>query len=92
MHYTEEFKIQVIKKYIEENKTQMQVSRETGVSVSSVRNWIRSYNLNPENPFVGSGRTVLEVIPEYENLKMIKDLQEENAILKKALAIFAREK
>lgn len=92
MQYSEEFKLQVVKKYIDEKKTQTQVSRETGVSVYSIKKWVQAYQDNPEHPFVGSGNIVPKARSEHDLLKENRELREEVAILKKALTIFAKEK
>lgn len=67
-----------------------EISRETGVNENTLYGWLRRYRGNRDKPFVGSGR----VLPENEELvrlhREIKDLREENEILKKAAAYFAK--
>ena len=51
---------------------------------------MKRYRENRDKPFVGSGR----ILPENEEmvrlLREVKDLREENEILKKAAAYFAK--
>lgn len=48
------------------------------------------YKKDPVNSFVGSGNLKPEDAAMRELNKRIKDLEEENAILKKAMGIFAK--
>jgi transposase len=66
------------------------MSREIGVSDNTLYNWMKRYRENSEKPFVGSGH----ILPENEEMfrlrKEVRDLREENEILKKAAAYFAK--
>ena len=66
------------------------MSRETGISKNTLHIWMRRYRENREVPFVGSGK----VLPENEEVVRLRrenrDLREENEILKKAAAYFAK--
>jgi transposase len=70
--------------------TVAELSRETGINENTLYGWIRRYRQNREKPFVGSGH----VLPENEELVHLKrenkNLREENEILKKAAAYFAK--
>ena len=59
------------------------MARELGININTLREWVRRYKEDQNEPFVGSGnlRTEARNIRELE--KRIKDLEEENAILKK---------
>ncbi len=65
----------------------MQTARDLGVDHSNLRKWIQAIEDNPETAFPGKG------IPRDKELtdmkKRINDLEQENAILKKAVGIFA---
>jgi transposase len=67
-----------------------EMSRETGISENTLYIWLKRYRENREKPFVGSGR----ILPENEEIVRLrrenKDLKEENEILKKAAAYFAK--
>ena len=84
--YTEEFKKTIVELYEAGNKTKTELAREYGTSEGNVRAWIKKY---------GKIKTSTEeVTSNDEIIKMKKKMQEietENEILKKALAIFSRQ-
>ena len=88
--YDPEYKIEVCKQIASGLATVAGISRETGVSENTLHQWMKRYRENKETPFVGSGK----ILPENEELfrlrKENKDLKEENFILKKAAAYFAK--
>lgn len=59
------------------------------LSYDTLHRWIREFKTDPQNSFRGSGH----LRPDEEEIRWLKkenqDLREENAILKKATAIFA---
>ena len=67
-----------------------EINQETGISENTLYTWMKRYRENREKPFVGSGR----ILPENEEVVRLRrecrDLQEENEILKKAAAYFAK--
>ena len=67
-----------------------EISLETGISENTLYGWVKRYRANREKPFVGSGY----ILPENEEMVRLrrenKRLQEENEILKKAAAYFAK--
>ena len=80
--YDEDFKKSIVTLF-QNGKTQSQLSKEYGVSLSAINKWVRLYS------------TVKTEDGEILTAKQIKDLQkrllqleEENLILKKAIAIF----
>lgn len=84
--YTEEFKKTIVELYEKGNKTKTELAREYGTSECNVRAWIKKY---------GKIQTSTgEITTNDEIIKMKKKIQEietENEILKKALAIFSRQ-
>ena len=84
--YTEEFKKTIVELYEEGNKTKSELAREYGTSEANIRAWIKKY-----------GKIVTttgDVTNNDEIIKLRKRMQEvetENEILKKALAIFSRQ-
>ena len=88
--YSQEFKLQAVKRCIEQKLPAAQVARELGVNENTMRQWVKTYRENQSEPFVGSGNLRSEELELRELRKRIRDLEEENAILKKAAAIFAR--
>ena len=87
--YSEEFKLNAVKRCIEQNQTAAQTARELGVNENTMRQWVKTYKQDESEPFVGSGNLRTEERELKELKKRIRDLKEENEILKKAAAIFA---
>ena len=90
--YSKEFKLQAVKRVLEDGVTQTQVAKELGVSVETLRFWVRTYKENKDEPFVGSGKLRQEDQRIRDLERRIRDLEEENEILKKAAAIFAKDR
>ena len=88
--YSAEFKIEAVKRLEKSGESLSQVARELGVRPTTMHGWVQKYKESPETPFPGSGH----LKPEDERLrkleKEIRDLKEENEILKKAAAYFAK--
>ena len=88
--YSTEFKIQTVKRLEKTEEPLSNVARELGISPSTIHGWVKKYKESLEAPFPGSGH----LKPEDERLrkleKEIRNLKEENEILKKAAAYFAK--
>ena len=85
--YTSEFKQQVVELYNTGNYSYTQLSSEYGVSTSTLLNWVRT--LSPVE--ISENQTISA--KEFKALqKKMKELEVENEILKKATAIFAKER
>ncbi len=80
--YSEEFKQTIVNLY-HSGKTHAQIHKEYGVSSSALSNWVRKYS---EVKIDDS--TVLTANQVRELQKRCAQLEEENLILKKAIAIF----
>jgi transposase len=86
--YEESFKKETVKYILENNKSVAQTARETGVNENTLHGWIKKYGQKPDVKAVQTFST-----PEAERKameKQIRDLQEENEILKKAMHYFAK--
>lgn len=86
--YDETFKKETVKYILENNKPVAQVARETGVNTNTLYSWINKYSEQPEVKAVQTFST-----PEAELRalqKQLRDLEEENEILKKAMHYFAK--
>lgn len=66
------------------------VARELDLVHQTLHKWIAKYKKDQEDSFVGSGNLSQNDKAEYKKDKQIRDLQEEVAILKKAMGIFAK--
>ena len=88
--YDPAYKLEICKQVESGAVSVVEISQETGISENTLYGWTKRYRENREKPFVGSGR----VLPENEELVRLKrenrDLREENEILKKAAAYFAK--
>jgi len=82
--YTEEFKNTIVELY-NSGKSLTELSSEYGVSKSTINGWVKS-----SKPVVVDDGDVV-TMKEFKALKQeIAMLKEENEILKKAMAIFAK--
>lgn len=88
--FTVEYKKEIIKLITEQGKKVSQVAEDIGVSQTSIKRWIKEYSTHGENAFPGKGK----LKPEDDEIRTMKkklaDLEEENAILKKAICIFTK--
>ncbi len=88
--YDKQFKEQAVKLVLELDRPVKSVADELGIHENTLYKWVNQYKKHHEHAFPGSGK----LRPEDEEMRrlkrMIADLKEENAILKKAAAIFAK--
>ncbi len=89
-NYSLEYKTEICKRIIEGGEKVSHVSAEQNLVENTVRSWLRSYKQREGKPFVGSGNIKPEEAELKRLQKEIRELQEENEILKKAAAFFAR--
>ena len=75
---------------VEEGKAVAQTARQLDISPKTFHKWVADYKKDAEHSFVGSGNLKPEDREKRELQKNIRDLEEENAILKKAMSIFAK--
>ena len=87
--YDTEFKLQAVRLATELNKSVTQVADELGIPSSTLHGWIKATQQDPHQPFIGSGQLRPEDRAARDLQKRLRDLEEENAILKKAMRIFA---
>lgn len=88
--YTPEFKKETIRLVTELGQEVRKVAQDIGVHENTIYKWIRKFEENPEEPFVGSGHQRNEEAELRKARKQILELEQEVAILKKAIAIFSR--
>lgn len=88
--YSPEFKMEAIKRVEASEGTIASVAKELGIKTNTLHGWLKRYREKPEVPFPGSGK----LSPDDELIKklqhQVRDLREENEILKKAAAYFAK--
>ncbi len=86
--FEEAFKIETVKYVSEHNKPVAQVAREIGVNTNTLHGWVKKYGQQPE---VKPVKSYSSEAAEFRALqKEIRDLKEENDILKKAMHYFAK--
>lgn len=90
--YTKEFKEKTVSYILEHSKPVTQISLELDIPTKTLYAWIEKYKADPVEPFVGSGNRKLTDKETEELQKRIKDLEEENEILKKAMHYFAKDR
>jgi transposase len=86
-----EFKMQTAQLVVEQGRKPAQVAEDLDIPIGTLKNWIRAYKDKKENGFVGSGNMPPEIKSLKDLKKQIKDLQEENELLKKAMHIFTKD-
>lgn len=86
--FDDEFRKQIIDLAESKTKTTKEIAREYGLSTNTVNNWLKKYRST------SSFRDEDQLTPEEKEIrelkKRIKQIEEENEILKKATAIFSK--
>jgi transposase len=90
--YDKEFKLQTVQMIEEEGKAVAQVARELGISDNTLYRWIAEYKQDGKQAFPGSGQLKPDDKAMRDLQKRIRDLEEENDILKKAMHYFAKDR
>jgi len=87
--YSEEFRLQAAKLIVEGGTTYHRASQQLGVSDWALRCWVKAFRESGHLPPKG------QMVPMAEELKAARreltQLRQENEILKKAAAYFAKE-
>ena len=88
--YSEEFKAEAVRLFLESGKLLTEIARDLGVSHTALRDWVNRYKIdtaaNPNGPLTTEERKELQRLR-----KETRILQMERDILKKATAFFAKE-
>jgi transposase len=88
--FDKDFKLEAVNMVTSQQRPVAAVARELGIHENTLYKWINQASENKEGAFPGSGN----LSPEEAELRKLKrkilDLEEENAILKKATAYFAK--
>jgi transposase len=87
--YTPEFKEQAARKVVDNSLPIAQVAREIGVNDTTLGFWVKDYRKKM------AGQPLPADMPDHERIRELerrnRELEMENAFLKKAAAYFARE-
>jgi transposase len=88
--FNKEFKEQTVNQVLSGERTASEIAKELGVHYTTIRDWVKSYKQDGTQAFPGSGH----LKPDDEDLRKLRrenaNLREENEILKKAAAYFAK--
>jgi len=86
-----EFKLEAVRLVRERGVSVAQAARELGLHPNLLRNWVKSFEADPQFAFPGKGQMKPEQL-EIERLRReVQKLKAERDILKKAAAYFAKE-
>ncbi len=89
--YSGQFKEQALALVARQDKPASVIAQELGIPRKTLYKWMEVARQHPAEPFVGSGHLRADDQRLRDLERQIRDLQEENAILKKATRIFAND-
>jgi transposase len=89
--YDKEFKMNAVKLY-KSGKKAADVCRDLGIPDATFYYWIEQYGQEEENSFRGSGKPKASNEETMRLRKELEDVKLERDILKKAVAIFSKQK
>ena len=90
--YDKEFKLNAVKSYKEGDKGIEGTAKSLGVPMSTLHKWIKAFDKNGPDELCGSGKIKGSNQELHRLKKELADTALERDILKKALAIFSRQK
>ncbi len=89
-NFDKDFKLEAVNLVVKQKRPVTAVAKELGIHENTLYKWINQASTSEEDAFPGSGN----LSPEEAELRKLKrkvaDLEEENEILKKATAYFAK--
>lgn len=89
--YDREFKKNAVELY-KSGKTLSQVCKDLDIPGSTLNGWIKQYKVEGEKSFPGSGHIKASNQEMHDLRKELDNVRMERDILKKALAIFSKQK
>jgi len=89
--YTNEFKREAVRLSEQSDKPVVQIARELGVRVNQIYKWKKELAAKADDAFPGSGRQSGSAAEVMQLRREVERLRQENEILKKAAAYFAKE-
>jgi transposase len=88
--FDREFKEGAVRLIVDGGRTVRSVARDLGIHESVLQRWKKEYLEDREHAFPGKGHMKPHEEEIFRLKKKIADLEEDRAILKKALAIFSK--
>ncbi len=90
--FSKEFKHEAVRLLEESDKSPNEIAMELGIRRNMLYKWQEQINKQGDNAFRGPGRKPIDELDEVTRLRReLARAKEENEILKKAAAYFARE-
>jgi transposase len=90
--FSDEFKEQTVKYIQEQTKTLPQIAEELNIPYGTLRQWMRLHRKFENEPIASRDTFREQEQTIQQQAREIEDLQEEIAILKKAMHIFSKER
>lgn len=91
-HFSREFKIDAVQMVTEKKMSVVQVAQELDIHPMLLHIWKRKFLKEGEKAFSGKGRITPEKAEIRRLQKDLERIKEERDILKKALAVFSKQK
>ena len=88
--YTQEFKLEAVR-LVRTGISKARVARDLGLHLNVVREWVRQFDKDPDNPFPGKGKMRPEEAEIFGLKRELMKVTAERDTLKKALACFAKD-
>ena len=88
--FDREFKEDAIRLILDGGRSVREVARDLGIHENMLHRWKQEYLQDKEHSFPGKGHMKPHEEELFKLKKKIADLEEDRAILKKALAIFSK--
>jgi transposase len=89
--YTQEFKLEAVR-LVRTGISKARVARDLGLHLNVVREWVRQFDKDPDNPFPGKGKIRPEEAEIFRLKRELMKVTTERDTLKKALAYFAKDR
>lgn len=89
--YTQEFKLEAVR-LVRTGISKARVARDLGLHLNVVREWVRQFDKDPDNPFPGKGKMRPEEAEIFRLKRELMKVMAERDTLKKALAYFAKDR
>jgi len=88
--YDREFKEDAIRLIVDGGRSVREVARDLGIHENMLCRWKKEYLQDTEHSFPGKGHMKPHEEELFKLKRKVADLEEDRAILKKALAIFSK--